>query len=202
MFLFLGSVLGSHQQVDETPLQVEVVGNCRKAGNASGKSVRFINNQTLQDLPHAHVSTGNASPRLKVEEAVTGGPDSDFVEPVPEVQREESPRFWAAVLEQARMDLEIKVKTCLVLQLRMNQLRNSFLNEPDGVSRQRIQAEMARTFNDLEQTRAEEKTARTRIRDLQKEAADAGLTAAQIKGLTGKLPGACASPTYEHFTPQ
>lgn len=166
----------------------ELAEETRNKKNYSGK-VRVITNSDLKHLT-ANVSTGgrtepvNASP-----DHPANAPGEESGPSDPTLSAEELQELKAD-FDDARAELKMAVNEGLVLQLRMNQVRNAYLNRSDGAMQQRLQALMAETDQRIEGNRQAQEAAREAVKKLQEKARKAGLTSREIEELTGKLPEA------------
>ena len=102
----------------------------------------------------------------------------------------EDTQFWMNAFQQAKAGLETAVNKRMVLELRMNNLRNTYLNTSDGTTREKIQQDLAQTYQELGQAREDEKAARDAIRELERQATRVGLKPGQIRDMVGELPEA------------
>ncbi len=96
--------------------------------------------------------------------------------------------FWTSAFEEARMNYKNAVNRGLVLQLKLNNLLNSFYREDDGSTQDLLQQQMEATRQELEKNKTEVAEAQKIIDRLQKEAQDAGLEHAAIVDMIGELP--------------
>ncbi len=160
----------------------------RQREQRGDREVRLIRNEDLGTLRRARVTTS---------QAVKAGPQPADTQEGPVVLEEgdgETPqsevdlKFWEAAFAEARTALETAVNQRMVLELRMNNLRNAFLQQADGTTRQHIEGEMAKTLQEVEQARQNEQAARQAVADLERQAARAGVPAGKIRELVGQLP--------------
>jgi len=96
--------------------------------------------------------------------------------------------FWRSALHDAGIRLSASVNRVQVLKLRLNGLRNLYLNAPDDLQRMRLEAEIARILNALKVTELEEATDRETWRRCGKEALQAGIKPEEIKDLQREPP--------------
>lgn len=177
----------SAKSADEKPSLAELARLERQRRAASTEKVQVIQNEDLRALrARARVSTGQSTGAL--------APASVVIEEGAEVSEEAGQQpdmgFWSGVFQEARTGLETAVNQLMVLELRINNLRNAYFQATDGVTRERIEAQIAATHGELEQARENETAARQLVRDLERQAAQAGLTPGQIRDLVGALPEA------------
>lgn len=152
------------------------------------KDVRVIRNEDLGALRKARVATGQTTRASAGSGEAGEEADEMAAEPDAEGEAGLDLTFWEGAFSQARTALVTAVNQKMVLELRMNSLRNAYFQQPDGVTRERIEGELAKTFTEVEQAREDEKAARQAIADLERQAARAGLTSGQIRDLVGQLP--------------
>lgn len=173
------------------PSLFELARQSREKRSRSGE-VRVIRNEDLQSLKGARVSVGKGSPRAgrsaggdeeEVDVEVDGSGDEEAGE-----TGDFDLDFWRQAFQEARSRLETAVNRVMVLELRMNNAQNAYLQESDGSTREYLQSQLAETYEELVQAREDEKTARTQVEELQRQALKAGLTPGQVRKFTGDLP--------------
>lgn len=160
----------------------------RERREQTGEAVRVISNADLVGLKHARVIVSR--PRGTAASVANQVTEAEAPQDEEEAVAEEATdlEFWRNAFQEARTNLANAVNRAMVLELRMNNLRNAFLQTSDGVTRERIEAEMAKTFQDLAQAREDEKAARQALSDLERQAARAGVQPGTIRELVGELP--------------
>ncbi len=174
----------------KAPSLVDLAKQERERRAQSSENVRVIRNEDLRSMRGGRVSTGippkpSASTTTQEPEKVEAGDEEkETVKEGPE-----DTQFWAGAFQEAKTGLETAVNQRMVLELRMNNLRNAYLNTDDGTTREKIQGELAQTYQALGQAREDEKAAREAIQQLERQAARVGLTPGQIRDLVGELPG-------------
>jgi triphosphoribosyl-dephospho-CoA synthetase len=191
VFVLAGSpvLLGRESETEKAdPSLAELARRERERRAQGGDDVRLIRNEDIRGLRGARVTTSVTRRQptrtpAGLEEHVDVGEEREGPE-----GEEVDLRFWAAAFQEARTNLHNAANRRMVLELRMNNLRNAFLQQPDGTTRERIEAEMAAVFQEVEQGREDEKAARQAIRDLENQATRAGLNPGQIRDLIGELP--------------
>lgn len=169
---------------------VELAKRERERRAALSGAGRVISNADLAELRKAHIiiSQGSRSGPSAVnevtEETVKEGAAED------EAAKESAPdlAFWHQAFQEAKTNLANAVNRTMVLELRLNNLRNAFLQTADGTTRERIEAEMAQTFEALTQAREDEKAARQALADLERQAAKAGVPPGVVREMIGNLP--------------
>lgn len=191
------------QDQQKPPSLAELAKRTRQKRQQSQGQTRVITNADLQSL-RANVTTGSkpAAPEPSDAEAAEGASEGTDTEGLPTAPpgelTEEDLEQWRAAFNEARTNLQNAVSEGLVLQLRMNNLRNSYLRQADGSTQERIQAQLSQTLEAIEQNRQQQETARRAIERLQQDARQAGLTPVQITELTGQLP----EPNPEIVSPE
>lgn len=163
----------------------------RERKQAIEKKKKVITNADLAKFQDARVTTAarsaSAAPaaRPSQEEAAVlpAAPDQQK-----QAEAEKDPDYWKSAFAEIRLNVKNAVNRSLVLQLRMNNLRNAFFVEDDGNTQAMIQAQLDETFKEMEQNRLEIEEARKTLAALQQEARRAGLPDRLIQELTGDLP--------------
>lgn len=173
----------------KTPSLVDLARQERERREENTGPVRVIRNEDLQMMRGGRVSTGippkpAAGPS---EEETSEGEPAAEEEPIVK-EGPEDVQFWTNAFQEAKTALETAINQRMVLELRMNNLRNAYLNTDDGTTREKIQSELPQVYQALGQARENEKAAREAIRQLERQAGRVGLTPGQIRDLVGKLP--------------
>jgi hypothetical protein len=160
----------------------------RQREQRGDRPVRLIRNEDLLTLQKARVVTSQAVKTAAQPADTQEGPV--VLEGASEETAEGGVdlKFWESAFAEARTALETAVNQRMVLELRMNNLRNAFLQQADGTTRQHIEGEMAKTLREIEQARQNEQAARKAVSDLERQAARAGIPAGKIRELVGELP--------------
>jgi hypothetical protein len=172
---------------EREPSLAELARQERERRAQSVEDVRVIRNEDIRGFTRARVTT--SATRRHPTRTPAGLEEHLEVEAEPEtVEEDVDLRFWASAFQEARTNLHNAVNRRMVLELRMNNLRNAYLQQADGATRERIEAEMAETFREVGQAREDERGALQAIRDLESQGARAGLTPGQIRDLVGELP--------------
>lgn len=172
------------------PSLVDLARQQRESRAENTQPVRVISNKDLRSMGGARVSTGiPPKPAAKPggEEAASEGEVSTEAESITK-EGPEDIQFWQQTFQEAKASLETAINQRMVLELRMNNLRNAYLNTDDGTTREKVQGELAQTYQALGQAREDETAARQAIQQLERQAARVGLTPGQIRDLVGKLP--------------
>lgn len=161
----------------------------RQHRQSTDKPVRTITNADLSKLKaNVTTSTAPAAVAPSSDEETVGETDAAASEGASEELSPEELQRWKEAFAEARTDLRNAVSEGIVLQLRMNNLRNAFLRQSDGTTQERIQGQLQATLDLIESNKKAQSDARAAISRLQGEARDAGLSQALIRELTGTLP--------------
>jgi hypothetical protein len=161
------------------------------------KQVRVITNADLQTLK-SNVSVGrpaakSSSPAQKTgQEAPGAKPDAETAASTEDRLATDEMEQLQQDLDSARTNLQIAVNEGLVLQLRLNNLRNAFMSRSDGSTQERVQAMIAQTFQQFQENTKSQEQIREEIRTLQSKALSMGLSKAEVERMTGRLPEASA----------
>jgi len=177
------------------PSLVELARQERERRQKITQPVRLITNRDLHRLSHARVTTSrNPSGSTLLP---------DKVEVVEKSAVAESPtrEELAAAFAEARLNYQNAVSNNLVLQLRINNLRNAFATADDGSRNGLIQAQLQEAAQRLGESQEQIDQARQVIADLEVEAAEAGLLPGEIKALVGQLPTAASMLPESSSTP-
>ena len=111
-----------------------------------------------------------------------------------EGEDQSDPAFWAPKFAQAKQTYTLAVQKVMVLQLTVNDLRNSYFSESDGTRQGQIQQQLQAAQQDLQNTGSEIAAARQAIDALRSQAASAGVPTAAIQSMVGTLPQPPATP--------
>lgn len=175
------------QSAQETPSLAELAKREQERRAQQETEVRVITNADLKQFRSARVVTTATQPTKSQTDAVQEvDPDQAAAD-----EKDEAAKVlaeWRQRFQEARGRLEMAVNQVLVLQLKMNELRNGYLSEPDGARREQINALIASTFDEVQRQKEEETAARKAILSLQQEALQAGLLAGEVREMTGMLP--------------
>ncbi len=101
---------------------------------------------------------------------------------------ETDPAVWESKFGEARINLKNAVNRDLVLQLKMNELRNSYLRQANGVTQARIQQQLLETQQEIEKNSQAVRESRSAVDTLRGEAEADGVTTDTIQSLVGGLP--------------
>ncbi len=146
------------------------------------KEVPLITNANLKRLGGGFVSTA-AGPEA---EATEGEEGAETAENSSE-KAETDAAVWEERFGERRLDLKNAVNRDLVLQLKMNDLRNQYLSG-SGTNQARIQQQLLETQQEIEKNSMSVQSARQAMDALQGEAQKEGLPDDKIIGLVGELP--------------
>ncbi len=177
----------SSQDSKEKPSLVQLSRQAKARKAKQQKAPRVITNadlKTFQDAP-VSMSQQKAAPGESEAESKPEGeeeaPDSTAG------PSEKDLELWQGAFAEARLNLKNAVNQGLVLQLRMNNLRNAYFNEDDGTTQARIQQELEETLKQVEANKQDVAKAREELQELEKKAREAGLAAGMIRDLEGSI---------------
>jgi len=183
-------LLAQESEPKKEPSLVELAQKEREKRQATSQPVHVITNEDLGGMRGARVVTAASSRSSRgrkqaVKESPEGseGESTETDEPDPSTME-----YWEPAFKEAVDNLKYVANACLVLELRINNFRNAYFREEDGVRRQVIYAEIANSAEQLIESRIEEKAAREVVLQLQRDAENAGLMRGEVRELTGKLP--------------
>lgn len=146
------------------------------------EEVPLITNANIKRLGGGRVSTA-AGPAA--ETAAAEG--EERAEENGSEKAETDPAVWEERFGETRLDLKNAVNRDLVLQLKMNDLRNQYLSG-SGTSQARIQQQLLETQQEIEKNQKDVQSARQAMDTLQGEAQKEGVPGDKIIGLVGELP--------------
>ena len=150
------------------------------------QEITIITNANLKRLGGGFVSTA-AGPEAETE-ATEGeeGAEGEAEETNSE-KAESDPAVWEGRFGETRLNLKNAVNRDLVLQLKMNDLRNQYLGG-SGTNKSKIQQQLLETQQEIEKNGQDVRSARQAMDTLQSEAEKEGIPNDQIIGLVGELP--------------
>ena len=185
LVLLLVPVWSFAQENKETkePSLVELARQERER-RAQLEEILIITNANLKRVGGGFVSTA-AGPATKT--AVTEGEEGTEAEENSSEKVETDPAVWEGRFGEARLDLKNAVNRDLVLQLKMNDLRNQYLSG-SGTNQSRIQQQLLETQQAIEKNAKDVRSARQAMDALQGEAQKEGIPDEKITGLVGELP--------------
>ena len=174
--------LAQESQETKEPSLAELA-RMERERRAQMKAVPILTNADLRK------ARGLVSTSAEAETETAEGAEEGESEPeeTPE-SAEPDPSVWRGRFSEARLNLKNAVNRNLVLQLKMNDLRNTYLSEDNGVTQARIQQQLLETQQDIESNQQSIQTARQAIDALQSEAQKEGIPASTVSGLVGELP--------------
>lgn len=171
------------QESEEISL-AELARRERERRAAMGKPVRIITNANIGEL-RGLVSTSGAPASVAAEgegEEVGSEENSE--------NGEGDAQDWQALFAEATLNLKNAVNRGLVLELKMNDLRNSYFSESDGTTKGRLQQLLTETQQEMVNSQGEVAAARQALGALQNEAQADGVPPGTIRDLVGDLPQA------------
>ena len=168
LLLFISPVWSLAQETEELSL-VEAARRERERRASITEEVKILTNRDIEEM-EGLVSTATASePAAKASE---------------EVESEEM--SLEASFDKARNDLQSAENRDRLLQLQMKYLRDQWLGNSDGVTQQKVQAQLQETQKELEISRQELEAARAAYQDLQNKAKADGVLPGELRLLMGK----------------
>ena len=156
-----------------------------KERRAQLKAIPILTNSDLRRA-RGLVST-SADPEIEVPEGEEVAEASSEAKEDP-ASTETDPAVWESKFGEARINLKNAVNRDLVLQLKMNELRNSYLRQDNGVTQARIQQQLLETQQEIEKNSQAVRESRSAVDTLRSEAEADGVTTDTIQSLVGGLP--------------
>lgn len=95
---------------------------------------------------------------------------------------------WQDAFREARLQYQNAVNEALVLQLRVNNLENSYFAQSDGSLQERLGSDLDQTMKAITTNKQSQSEAKAALEALRANAAAAGLSKKQIDKMVGKLP--------------
>ena len=168
LLLFLSPAWSLAQETEELSL-VEAARRERERRASFTEEVKILTNRDIEEM-EGFVSTATAS------------------EPVAEASEEVESEEMSLELsfEKARTALQSAENRDRILQLQMKFLRDQWLGNSDGVTQQRIQAQLQETQQELAISRQEIEAARAAYQALQNQAKADGILPGELRLLMGK----------------
>ncbi len=148
------------------------------------EAVLVITNANLKRVGGGFVSTSEG-PEAKT--AATEGEEVTEGEEDTSEQADADPAAWEGRFNETRLNLKSAVNRDLVLQLKMNDLRNQYLSG-SGTNQAKIQQQLLETQQEIEKNAGNVRSARQEMDELQGEAQKEGIPDDKIMGLVGDLP--------------
>lgn len=184
IFLFLLFVPTSlaAQEPKKQPSLAELARKGREQKKDSSK--KAITNADLKRFRRARITTSgtrlpSVSPEITPSEAKSKSSATESEE-----GEGKDHEFWKSAFSEAQLNVRNVVNRGLVLQLKMNNLRNAFFTEDDGSTQALIQSQLNQTLQEIEQNKSEATKARKALATLEREARRAGMPARVIQELT------------------
>ncbi len=168
LLLLISPAWSLAQETEELSL-VEAALRERERRASITEEVKILTNRDIEEM-EGFVSTATAS------------------EPAAEASEEVESEEMSLELsfEKARNDLQSAENRDRILQLQMKYLRDQWLGNSDGVTQQKIQAQLQETQKELEISRQELEAARAAYQDLQNQAKADGVLPGELRLLMGK----------------
>lgn len=193
--LFLPGGLAA-QESKEEPSLAGLVRKEKERRKGIKTNRRVITNADLPNFRRARVSTKSASQSKGSRDSGPPGSEAEVREPNPDVSTPASAvqpaqsdlQFWESAFSQARLNLKQAVDRVLVLQLKMNDLRNAVFIEESSNRRRLSQQQLDETLQDIERNQFEIEQARRALEVLQEKAEKAGLEDWMVRTLAGETP--------------
>ncbi len=149
------------------------------------KAIPILTNSDLRKA-RGFVST-SVDPESEVAEVEEEAEASSEAEETP-ASTEIDPAVWESKFGEARLNLKNAVNRDLVLQLKMNELRNSYLRQDNGVTQARIQQQLLETQQEIERNSQAVRESRSAVDTLRNEAQAEGVSTETLQSLVGQLP--------------
>jgi len=168
LLLFISPAWSLAQGTEELSL-VEAARRERERRASITEEVKILTNRDIEEM-EGFVSTATAS------------------EPAAEASEEVESEEMSLELsfEKARDDLQSAENRDRLLQLQMKFLRDQWLGNSDGVTQQKIQAQLQETQQELQISRQEVEAARATYQALQNKAKADGVLPGELRLLMGK----------------
>ncbi|MBI4456590.1 MAG: hypothetical protein HY644_11915 [Acidobacteria bacterium] len=152
----------------------------RERREKAGKASRVIRNEDIKNIGNGKVTV--TSPPPATEEPAAGEvpsmPPAAMPVAAPPLQDE---NYWRSAFKEARLDLKLAQNRGLVLELKVNELRNRFFTESDGSTRTLIEQELNKTLADLQTNQAEITKAEESLKKLEEAARKANVPPAWMR---------------------
>ena len=182
-------------EAQERPSLTELAGRTKEQKARNKRFVRLITNADLERFQNAPVSLSRpprahrSAPSRAQSKARKPVSENKPCQTAPDgpTTREPDLGFWKQTFAEARLNYKTAVHRVLVLQLKMNNLRNAFFREDDGSTQALIQSQMQETLERIEQSKLEIEETKKAIERLQKEARKAGISPQLLRELAGRM---------------
>ncbi len=152
---------------------------------AQMKAIPILTNSDLRKA--RGLVSSSVEPESEVSEGREEAEASSEAEENP-ASAKTDPSVWESRFGEARLNLKNAVNRDLVLQLKMNELRNSYLRQDNGVTQARIQQQLLQTQQEIERNSQAVRDSRSAVDTLRSEAKADGVSAGTVQGLVGELP--------------
>ncbi len=190
MRLFLLAVLlmsGWGMAQSNEPSLADLSKQARERKAKIQKPARLITNADLKNFQNAPVSMSKAAEETKPADETKAAEGKTPATPEADAAAKLLAEFKAK-FQSAVMDYKNAVNKGLVLQLRLNNMTNSFYAQTDDAARVKFGAEIDQTTKEIENNKQEIATAEKAIEDLKVEARAAGIEEGDIVAMVGELP--------------
>lgn len=190
-FLLVSTLLGGPVLIAQEEKSLAELARLEKARrDALVQESRVITNADLAKMTRARIITSSTVKlNLSTEEGNAGEGEGSGA---PDQATEAGPN-WEALFAEARANLQTAVNQVLVLELRVNNLRNSYLNEADGATRAMYEEQLAQAREEISAASQREETARAALASLASEATAAGVPPGDVRRLVGENPSSFAA---------
>ncbi len=168
LLLFISPAWSLAQETEELSL-VEAARRERELRSGFTEEVKILTNKDIAEMEGIFSTATASEPAAEASE---------------EVESEEM--SLDASFEKARNDLQSAENRDRILQLQMKYLRDQWLGNSDGVTQQKIQAQLQETQKELEISRQELEAARAAYQALQDQAKADGVLPGELRLLMGK----------------
>ena len=142
------------------------------------KVPRVIRNEDLKNLGNARVTTTTSPAVQPKAEAVVAGPGAPETPETPPPSSPEEEKRWRESFKNARLQLKLTTNRGMVLELRINDLRNRLLTESDASTRSLIDQALNEAATQLEINKGEIIKAQEAVQKLEEDARKANVPAA------------------------
>lgn len=190
-FLLVSTLLGGPVLIAQEEKSLAELARLEKARrDALVQESRVITNADLAKMTRARIITSSTVKlSLSTGEGNAGEGEGSGA---PDQATEAGPN-WEALFAEARANLQTAVNQVLVLELRVNNLRNSYLNEADGATRAMYEEQLAQAREEISAASQREETARAALASLASEATAAGVPPGDVRRLVGENPSSFAA---------
>lgn len=199
----IGTAIGSIPVVEDSPAQggqselaslAKKEAARREALDVKGPVItnidltRLLGNMKSQQEPSV-ISEIKPDEEGAPEEGIQAADDTEAREEMLDQLRDD--------LRSARQQVETLSNGYMVLELRINYLRNRLYQEADPFRLQALEKELSQSTADISTLRSEEAAARSDLERLMNEARAAGMLPGEINDIVGKIPVTQSTSTIE-----